>query len=72
MAKLKLFDRYAHYMRAVQAPDMDTEFIRDAYKELRGGRPYDIREDFCGTFANCCQWVKEHKGNRAIGIDGAK
>ncbi len=69
MGKLKPFDRYAHYMRAVQSPEMDCEFIAHAYKELRGGRPYDLREDFCGTFANCCQWVREAKGNRAIGVD---
>ena len=28
-----------------------------------------IREDFCGTFSLCCEWVKAHHENRACGID---
>lgn len=67
--KLSEFDKYFYYKRAVQSPEMDTEFISDTYKQLRGTRPRLMREDFCGTFAICCQWVKEHKENRAIGID---
>jgi len=67
--KLKPFDRYHHYLRAVQSPEADCEFISDTYKELRGRRPRVLREDFCGTFAICCEWVKLHRNNRAIGID---
>lgn len=67
--RLPEFDKYWYYRRAVQAPDVDVEFISDAYKELRGQRPRILREDFCGTFAICCEWVKFHRENRAIGID---
>ncbi len=69
MKKIKPFDRYAYYMRAVQSPETDCEFFSDTYKELRGKRPRDLREDFCGTFAICCAWVKAGKSNRAFGID---
>jgi hypothetical protein len=63
------FDKYFYYNRAVQSPDVDCEFISDCYKELRGRRPQILREDFCGAFAVCCEWVRRHKKNRAIGID---
>lgn len=67
---LKPFDRYALYRRAVQAPDVDVEFLVDTYKELRGKKPpRSLREDFCGTFAICCEWVKKNKQHRAIGVD---
>ena len=63
------FDKYVYYNRSVQSPDVDTEFVADCYKELRGGQARVLREDFCGGFAVCCEWVKRHKKNRAIGID---
>lgn len=63
------FDRYKYYRRAVQAPDVDCDFVSDTYKQLRGRRPKVLREDFCGTFAICCEWVKANKKNRALGID---
>jgi hypothetical protein len=63
------FDKYSYYNRAVQSPDVDCEFISDCYKEIRGVRPQVLREDFCGAFAVCCEWVRRHKNNRAIGID---
>jgi len=67
--KKQPFDKYAYYIRAVQSPEVDCQFTMDAYRELRRGRPHVLREDFCGTFAICCEWVKRHKLNRAIGID---
>ena len=69
MKKPPPFDRYANYRRAVQSPDVDCRFISDAYRELRGKRPHVLREDFCGTFALCCEWVRRNKANRAYGID---
>lgn len=69
MSKLKPFDKYAYYIRAVQSPEVDCQFASDTFKELRGGRPRVLREDFCGTFGICCEWVRRHKLNRAIGID---
>jgi hypothetical protein len=67
--KLPPFDRYAHYHRAVQSPKADCQFISDCYKELRGKRPHDLREDFCAAFALCCEWARRNRHNRALGID---
>lgn len=63
------FDRYELYHRSVQSADTDVEFYRDTYKEIRGKLPQIFREDFCGTFALSCEWVKLHKTFKAIGID---
>ncbi len=56
-------------MLAVQSPEADCQFISDTFKQIKGKRPHDLREDFCGTFAICCAWVKRNKHNRALGID---
>ena len=63
------FDKYDIYTRAVQSPETDMEFLRDVYKELKGKAARSLREDFCGTFANSCEWVKQHKNNEAYGLD---
>lgn len=67
--RLPPFDRYAHYLQAVQSPEIDCQFITRTYKELRKRKPTIMREDFCGTFKICCEWVKQNRTNRAIGID---
>ncbi len=67
--KLRPWDKYDYYLRAVQSPDTDVEFIRDTYKELRKKFPSILREDFCGTFAICMEWVKLNRQNEAIGVD---
>ncbi len=67
--RLPDFDRYDYYHRAVQSSDMDCEFVEKAYRESRGRMPSFLREDFCGTFANCCAWVKRGRNRRALGID---
>lgn len=65
----EVFDRYDYYFRSVQSPETDVLFFRKVYRDLRGQNPKILREDFCGTFANCCEWVKLSKENRAIGLD---
>lgn len=66
---MKPFDKYDYYRRAVQSPEVDVQFMHQAFRELRGRAPRTFREDFCGTFALCCAWVEKHRENRAIGID---
>ncbi len=67
---LSEFDKYHYYMNSVQSPEADAEFIRDMYKELRSGRrAQSLREDFCGTFAICCEWVKLDPSHKAVGVD---
>jgi SAM-dependent methyltransferase len=63
------YDKYALYKASVQAPDSDVVYLRDTYKELRGKLPKIMREDFCGTHAICCEWVKLDPAFQAVGID---
>ncbi len=65
----KQADRHVCYERAVQAPQVDAQFIDRTYRRYRGRPPRILREDFCGTAALCADWVKMHRDNRAIGID---
>ena len=37
---------------------MDVRFFRHLYRDLKGRSPRRLREDFCGTFGVCCEWVK--------------
>lgn len=62
-------DKYALYMRAVQSPDADAEFLRDTYKELKGKKAKVLREDFCGCFALSSEWVKLSSANQAWSVD---
>ena len=72
-AKVKVelppFDKYFYYHSSVQNPDSDIEYLTSAYKELRGKEALVFREDFCGTFANCCKWVSTMPERTAIGVD---
>jgi hypothetical protein len=63
------FDKYWYYKNSVQSPDTDVEFLRNTYREIRGKDPTTLREDFCGTFAICCEWVKLSPKLKAFGID---
>jgi len=63
------FDKYYYYMESVQSPETDAEFLSDTYKGIRGNTPSILREDFCGTFAVCCEWAKLNNENVAHGVD---
>lgn len=62
-------DRYALYGMSVQEPANEVEFFCGTYKTINGRSPRVLREDFCGTHAVCCEWVKLHKDNVAYGVD---
>lgn len=63
-------DIHELYEQAVQAVDVEVEFLRDTFKALRGREPVSFREDFCGTASAACEWVRAGKGRRhAIGVD---
>lgn len=68
-ARSSRFDKYAAYAQSVQSPDEDARFLRLLYRNIRGEEPKVLREDFCGTFALCCEWVKLGDDKRAIGLD---
>jgi cyclopropane fatty-acyl-phospholipid synthase-like methyltransferase len=62
-------DIYELYEASVQEPEAEVDLIDQAWKELRGRTCRHIREDFCGTAAVACEWVKRRKTNTAIGVD---
>lgn len=67
--KLKPFDKYALYRRSVQSPEGDVEFLRRTFLKVTGRPARVLREDFCGTFAISCEWVKLRRDHQAHGVD---
>ncbi|MBW2735107.1 MAG: class I SAM-dependent methyltransferase [Deltaproteobacteria bacterium] len=63
-------DRHDLYQQSVQVPEADVAFFKRVYKREFKHAPKVLREDFCGTAAVCCEWVKGKKGQRtAMGVD---
>lgn len=63
------FNKYAFYERAVQTPEAHAEMFVGFYHSINGKYARRLREDFCGTFAISCEWVKRNKRNSAISLD---
>lgn len=66
---MKQPDKYFLYENAVQTPDVNVVMYAGFFKELFGRTPHRMREDFCGTHAVCCEWVKADPVNEALGLD---
>lgn len=67
---IKPFDKYAYYLRAVQNPQDDVLYFYEAFAEsFPKKKPVSLREDFCGTFSLCCEWIKHAPKNTAVGVD---
>jgi SAM-dependent methyltransferase len=62
-------DKHVLYQRAVQAPEIEVEFIADTYAEVVGRKALSVREDFCGTALFCAEWVKSDPERNATGVD---
>jgi len=62
-------DRHVLYQKAVQEPSAEVDFITKAFRDSRKRRPTRLREDFCGTAAVCCEWVRSGRDRTAIGLD---
>lgn len=62
-------DKFDCYQQSVQAPDHEIDMFDQFFKEQFDRRPLTLREDFCGTFAVCCEWVKSDAKRKAWGID---
>ena len=62
-------DKFVCYQKSVQSPEHELEIFNQVYNEAYGRRPLSLREDFCGTFAVCCEWVKSDEERTAFGID---
>jgi len=63
------WDLYDLYEAAVQDPEGDVALLQRMYRTYYDRDPHLLREDFCGTAALCCAWVKADAENRAYGID---
>ena len=61
--------KYFFYESSVQNPEGDVEFINEKFQELRGKKPYSLREDFGGTGLLCCHWVKQGASYSASVVD---
>lgn len=62
-------DKFDCYQQSVQSPDHEVEVFEKIYEEQIGRPPLVLREDFCGTFAVCCEWVKVNPDRTAYGVD---
>ncbi len=63
------FDKYEYYSKAVQSSEHDVHFLTKAFQDTTGRKPLLLREDFCGTFKLCEEWVKLSPQHRAHGVD---
>lgn len=62
-------DPYRLYERAVQSPEAEVDFVLEHFHRLTGRPARLLREDFCGTAAVSCAWVRRHSDHRALGLD---
>ena len=62
-------DKHVLYEKTVQCPETEIDFIDTTYQQLRGRKAVSLREDFCGTAANSCEWIRRRADNTAYGID---
>ncbi|MEO5343815.1 MAG: class I SAM-dependent methyltransferase [Gammaproteobacteria bacterium SHHR-1] len=62
-------DPFALYEASVQCPQAEVEFLQDSFQRLRGRVAHRLREDFCGTGAVSCAWVRQDGRNRALAVD---
>lgn len=62
-------DKHRLYEWSVQCTEAEINFVDHAFRKLRGVYPVRLREDFCGTAATSCEWVRRRKGNIGVGID---
>lgn len=62
-------DIHELYEQSVQNVEHEVEFMQTTFRELRGRTAHLLREDFCGTAAAACQWVRQGDDFKAIGVD---
>ena len=62
-------DKYELYQEAVQDPEQEAPFLDRLYRRHKGEEAKVLREDFCGTFALCCEWLRLGPEKRAVGVD---
>lgn len=68
-AMATLAERHELYEASVQSVCDEVEFLDKAYRELVGRKARTLREDFCGTAAAACEWVRSSKRREAVAVD---
>lgn len=63
------FDKYDYYVRAVQSPEEDVQFLAKTFELITGEKASILGEDFCGTFKLCTEWIKLNPEHRAVAVD---
>jgi SAM-dependent methyltransferase len=64
-----LADRHELYEASVQSVAEEVRFLETAFVELTGRKALGLREDFCGTAAAACEWVRSHRRRHAVAVD---
>ena len=67
--ELSLELKHKLYEKSVQNHHADIEFIQEEFKKLKKRAPQSLREDFGGTGAMACDWVKSGKKKTAWAVD---
>jgi SAM-dependent methyltransferase len=65
----QLADPHELYEASVQSVSDEVEFLDQAFTELTGRKAMILREDFCGTAAAACEWVRSHRRREAVAVD---
>ncbi len=67
--KLSVDLKYKLYESSVQCHESDIDFINDQFEIEFNKRPFSLREDFGGTAAMACDWVKQGPSYNAWAVD---
>lgn len=62
-------DKMFLYIKAVQSPEHEIDFVTREFRKIRQRPLRFLREDFCGTAISASEFVKRHKDNRAVALD---
>lgn len=62
-------EKYFHYLNSAQAPAGDAHVLAGLYRRYTKRAAKSMTEDFCGTAALCCEWVKAGADRVALGVD---
>ena len=62
-------DKFDCYQQSVQEPEHEVDAFELIFSEVYDRKPLTLREDFCGTFAVCCEWAGSDPKRSAWGVD---
>lgn len=69
MPEISLELKYQLYEKTVQNHQTDIDFINAQFKKRFKKKPFSLREDFGGTGAMACDWVKQSSNHIAYAVD---